>query len=325
MFSCPICGNKDMVASDIQVSMTDIIKEWEAILKDKFPLSVRDHYAKYGDRPIVLHKCGQCEFGQFHPIISGTAGFYDAIVETDYYNDDKWEFKMAANEIMKYGSTRVLDVGAGSGIFLEYLRSQNNTLDLNGFELSEALTKKLKENGFGTIAANGENIKYPEADFERFDVICMLQVLEHVDDPSEFVDRFLPYLADDGLLIITTPNAAGPIKSFPKALTEVPPHHTTRWTDRTFAALLDAKKLTMKSVLLEPLPEYLFNSYLPIVWQDSPWPAKIFDPIAKSRGLNDLNERVSFAASQMREAGIKWLEDIPGHTIFVSAVLQRNN
>ncbi len=41
---------------------------------------------------------------------------------------------------------------------------------------------------------------------ERFDVICMGFVLEHVDDPRAILRRFRSLLAPDGRLVVTVPN-----------------------------------------------------------------------------------------------------------------------
>src|SRR5208283_4626807 len=42
----------------------------------------------------------------------------------------------------------------------------------------------------------------------RFDVVYASEVIEHVPDPQAFVTLLSRWLADDGVLILTTPNAA---------------------------------------------------------------------------------------------------------------------
>ena len=41
----------------------------------------------------------------------------------------------------------------------------------------------------------------------QFDTILMLDVIEHVDNPIEFLKSYEPFLAKDGKIIITTPNS----------------------------------------------------------------------------------------------------------------------
>lgn len=316
MSTCPICKHGIMQPSDISVRLPDVLKQWQQAIPEPLKPEVWADYRSIENEQITLYQCDACGFGQFHPIAAGTAHFYQAIAAVDYYNSDKWEFDAAATVIEKAGARSILDVGCGSGLFLDYLKKRLSGASLSGYELNEELLVDLARRGYGTLPAD-----FSAADGQplQFDAICMMQVLEHVANPVDFVETFLPLLQPGGVLVITTPNAEGPIKAFPDALTEVPPHHTTRWTERAFRALLKAQGLDVSGVQLEPLPDYLWDSYLPVVWDQPIWPTLIFDPLARSRGLEDVNQRSGFAAAAMRSAGIRWLENVPGHTILVSA------
>jgi len=317
--ACPICNSGVMQSSDISVRLPDVLEQWQAAIPERLKPEVWADYQSIGEAPVTLYQCDACGFGQFQPIAAGTANFYQAIAAVDYYNNDKWEFDAAATEIEKAGAMSVLDVGCGSGLFLDYLRKRIPGASLSGYELNEELLVDLARRGYGTLPVDPADFVAEDGASMQFDAICMMQVLEHVADPVLFIETFLPLLRPAGLLVITTPNAEGPIKAFPHALTEVPPHHTTRWTERAFRALLESHGLDVSRVLLEPLPDYLWDSYLPVVWDEPIWPSLIFDPLARERGLDDINQRAGFAAAAMRAAGIRWIENVPGHTILVSA------
>jgi len=317
--TCPICLQGMMQQTEISVTMPEVLRKWEAANGQALKNDVWADYESASDRDVILHRCDLCGFGQFHPILAGTSRFYQAIAEVDYYNRDKWEFEVAATEIEKAGAHSVLDVGSGSGLFLDFLRERLPATALSAYELNKQLLKQLASRGYNTLPVDAALFSSAESAPLRFDAICMLQVLEHVADPNAFLDTFLPLLKPGGLLIITTPNAEGPIRAFPLALTEVPPHHTTRWTEHSFRALFATRGLEFGRLFLEPLPDYLWDSYLPVMWDEPIWPALIFDPLARARGLTDLGERAGFAADAMRAAGISRLQDVPGHTIFVSA------
>lgn len=319
MSTCPICNSATMEPSDVSVRLPDVLNQWQAVLPKKLKPEVWDDYRSVQDCNVTLHQCNACGFGQFLPITAGTANFYQAIAAVDYYNNDKWEFDAAATEIEKTGAKSVLDVGCGSGLFLDYLKKRLPGTSLSGYELNEELLVDIARKGYGTLPVDSADFANADGAPLLYDAICMMQVLEHVADPVVFVETFLPLLRPGGVLVITTPNAEGPIKAFPRALTEVPPHHTTRWTERAFRALLETHGLDISTIRLEPLPDYLWDSYLPVVWDDPIWPALIFDPLARSRGLQGVNERSGFAAAAMRAAGIRWLENVAGHTILVSA------
>lgn len=325
MKTCPICRRAELLPNGQTISMPHVLRRWEEAMGHSFSSEVWDDYRNVGEAPVSLMTCAECGFGQFEPVLPGTENFYRDISAVDYYNEEKWEFRRAGSDIAACRAQRVLDVGCGSGIFLKYLRRENPSIELFGFDLNEELVDSLAREGFGVLPSNPARFSDAMAGQPLFDVVTMLQVLEHVADPIEFVQTFLPLLRPGGLLIITTPNFSGPIKSFPDALTEIPPHHTTRWTEKAFRYLVSGQNLRFRSVSLEPLPFYLWDSYLPELWEAGIWPARIFDPIAQGRGLNAIGARAGMAADEMKRMGIRWIEGVPGHTIYVSAVKERGS
>lgn len=302
--------------------MPDVLHRWEAALHHTLPESVWEDYRGLGNQPIVLSECSECGFGRFEPVVPGTEKFYEAISAADYYNADKWEFHNAAADLRTLGAKRILDVGCGSGIFLDFLRQRIPDADLFGYDLNKELLERLASRGYGTLPSNPDLFEDAKTGKALFDAITMLQVLEHAGDPIAFLKTFLRLLRPGGMLIVTTPNSAGPIRRFPDALTEVPPHHLTRWTEKSFRASLPAHGLGVRSVKFEPLPDYLWDSYLPELWDEPIWPARIFDPLARQRGLVTVGERSAMAAQAMKRAGIRCLYGVPGHTIYVDARLE---
>lgn len=101
-----------------------------------------------------------------------------------------------------------LEVGAGHGIFCsEAMReggfSRYDIVDIS--ETSLALTKKMTAEFIDT-----HEIRFIHADFlqfeseERYDVISISEVLEHVETPQEFLDKSRKLMKDDGRLYLTT-------------------------------------------------------------------------------------------------------------------------
>lgn len=301
------------------MSLLDTLRRWEETIGQPFPEKVWSDYQQYQHQPLDLKECAACGFGRFEPVVSGSSEYYACISAVDYYNEEKWEFGAALHQLQLAGAKRILDVGCGSGIFLDYLQRQMSDTQLYGSDLNTELLTSLAARGFSTLHGDLDQIKERSGEVAPFDAICMLQVLEHASDPIDMLQTFLGFLRPGGLLIVTTPDAAGPIKSFPDALTETPPHHVTRWTEATFEALFKRLKLKLWSVQNEPLPDYLWDSYLPVMWDEPIWPAEVFDPLAKSLGMVTVGERSGFAAQAMKEVGIRRLYGVPGHTIFVAA------
>jgi 2-polyprenyl-3-methyl-5-hydroxy-6-metoxy-1,4-benzoquinol methylase len=320
---CPICYKSAFSSSGLAINLPDTLHRWEKVIGHKFPEKVWDTYQQYQHQPLELKKCAECGFGRFEPVVSGSPEFYECISATDYYNSEKWEFGSALDELQATGAKRILDVGCGSGIFLDYLKPRIPGAELFGYDLNAEILAGLTKRGLGILAGDLGQIEKLSGDLAPFDAICMLQVLEHAGDPVALLQTFMGLLRPGGLLIITTPDAAGPIKKFPDALTEIPPHHVTHWTEATFRALLQNHNLKMRVVRFEPLPDYLWEAYLPAMWDEPIWPAQIFDPLARRRGMISVGERSGFAAKTMKEIGIRWLHGVPGHTILIAATLER--
>jgi 2-polyprenyl-3-methyl-5-hydroxy-6-metoxy-1,4-benzoquinol methylase len=321
---CPICKLGDLKPTELAVTIPSALHRWEEVLGQPLPEKVWDEYQEFGDQAIRLCKCTKCDFGRFEPTVEGTANFYESISATDYYNTDKWEFSCAIKDLRSAGVKRVLDVGCGSGIFLEQLKKSMPDAELFGFDLSGKFHEKLKKRGFGLLSNNSDHLDHTISEYGLFDAITIFQVLEHVSDPVTFLKKYLRFLRPGGKLIITTPDAGGPISKFPGALTEIPPHHLTQWNENTFDAFLPSQGLSICIVRYEPLPDYLWQSYLPQMWDDPIWPAQIFDPIALQRGLVTVGERVTLAIQAMKSSGIKSLHGVPGHTIYVTAQMEDN-
>jgi len=317
--TCPICELGELELTELEISLPAVLKRWEAVLHQPFSPEVWKEYGAVGEQRLRLAECTACGFGRFDPVVTGTAGFYEAISATDYYNADKWEFGCAVDDLRRAKAGRILDVGCGSGLFLEHLRSCIPGAEFCGYDLNAELLAQLAERGFGVLPSDPCQFAEALAGQPLFDAVCLLQVLEHAANPVQFLKTFIALLKPGGLLIVTTPNAAGPIRCFTDALTEVPPHHVTRWTQQAYEVLLPRLGTTIRAFQTEPLPDYLWDSYLPAMWNDPIWPVQIFDPIARSRGLKTVGERAGFAAQAMRNAGIRWLHGVQGHTIYVCA------
>ncbi|MDY0780480.1 class I SAM-dependent methyltransferase [Tenacibaculum sp. IB213877] len=98
----------------------------------------------------------------------------------------------------KTESKSLLDIGSGTGDFL--ITCKNNGWQVKGVEPNEkarniSLTKNL------VINSSLEEIKH-----EKFDVITLWHVLEHVPNLIEYITKIKSLLKDDGVLIIAVPN-----------------------------------------------------------------------------------------------------------------------
>jgi 2-polyprenyl-3-methyl-5-hydroxy-6-metoxy-1,4-benzoquinol methylase len=326
MAACPVCENDAFAPTEQTVDVAEVLLRWEKAVDIRFPRAVHQSYRSSTSGPAVLHRCAVCGFGRFEPANEGTRAFYDAIEEvSNYYVDGKWEFEQAIRDLRNFRARSVLDVGCGSGHFLRLLRKSEPRMQLAGQDLSSKQLKRVRAEGFETVLGMPRPSLRAARDIEPFDAICVLQTLEHVAEPLAFLRSVLRLLRPGGVMIISTPNAAGPIRHFPDAITEVPPHHLTQWTEAAFRAALPRLGLRLEITRYEPLPDYLWDSYLPAQWGEGIWPALLFDPIALAEGYETVASRAGLAVQRLRALGIKRLHGVTSHTIYVLARLEQAN
>ncbi len=104
-------------------------------------------------------------------------------------------------EVSGKGSGHILDVGAGTGHFLNTM--QELGWQTTGVEPSEKAIAYAKKQFNLTLLPTDQLKSLPEA---SFDVITLWHVLEHVHDLNEYVSTLQRLLTPDGTLFIAVPN-----------------------------------------------------------------------------------------------------------------------
>lgn len=124
---------------------------------------------------------------------------------------------------------RVMDAGCGEGWGTQRLAADAATVlgvDYSAVAVAACRSKWRKPNlQFDRV----DLTESPAAD-ERFDVVINFQVLEHIEDPQPFLRGLRARVADDGMLMLTTPNI---LMSFSEN-----PYHVREYTAEQLRALL---------------------------------------------------------------------------------------
>jgi 2-polyprenyl-3-methyl-5-hydroxy-6-metoxy-1,4-benzoquinol methylase len=144
---------------------------------------------------------------------------------------------------------RLLDIGCGAGGLMRLLAPRFEVIGVDSSPLARAAAHKsgLKVRD-GTLP---DRLPFPETSDDRFDVVVMSEVLEHVEADRASVEAAVSLLAPSGLLVCTAP-------AHPWMWSEhdVLNHHVRRYTRRAFAALFDG--LPLSQLVLSPANTVMF-------------------------------------------------------------------
>ena len=99
----------------------------------------------------------------------------------------KQEFKIISDLIEK--NTRVLDVGCGDGILMEYLK-YNKEIDIRGIEISKDNVQKCLSKGLTVIEGDAEKdlLQFPDS---SFDFVILSQTLQAFLNPEIVIKELL--------------------------------------------------------------------------------------------------------------------------------------
>ena len=104
---------------------------------------------------------------------------------------------------------RLLEIGCGPGYFLKAARERGAVV--TGVELDRAQANYARENyGLNVVDKSIADAGLPQG---SFDMICLFQVLEHIDAPVEFLSDLRRWLAPGGYLVVEVPNLQNPLVS----------------------------------------------------------------------------------------------------------------
>ena len=132
---------------------------------------------------------------------------------------------------------RLLDVGCAAGYFM--LAAKNRRWNVQGVEISEhAAAFARKEFGLDVTVAEFSSF---EPEHEAYDLVTLLDVIEHLPDPAGGLRRAHAALKPGGFLFLATPNFASlsaRVLGAHWGLLE-PDHHFYYFTPRTLDELLN--------------------------------------------------------------------------------------
>ena len=110
---------------------------------------------------------------------------------------------------------RYLDIGCGGGIFAESAARLPRTARVLAIDPSTEVVDVAKQHARsdpqlmepGRLVYENKSIEdlaAPTSPDEQFDVVSLFEVIEHIDKPSDFLQKCLPFVRPGGWLVLST-------------------------------------------------------------------------------------------------------------------------
>jgi 2-polyprenyl-3-methyl-5-hydroxy-6-metoxy-1,4-benzoquinol methylase len=151
---------------------------------------------------------------------------------------------------------RLLDIGTGLGTFVE--EAGKAGFDAQGLDLCEPLVKKARARGLNVQCKPAEELSSEE----KFDVVTMMDIIEHVPEPLLLLASARRVLKPGGELVVYTPNHRGAVVVLAKCLNAMGAgfaireifggNHVGFFDDRTLPAALRKSGFEIRAMRLFP-------------------------------------------------------------------------
>jgi SAM-dependent methyltransferase len=224
---CLLCGSSDYTKVS-SLTSGELQKAWAA-LEIHFSEAAWKVIEK--NKTVLLWRCLNCNFEFCDPNLAGKPVFYEELQaqSRNYYPDSSAEFSRALNFALENDVQEILDVGCGSGAFLNLAKSAG--LSTFGIELNPKaaeLARKAGHRVFDTLVSDLiQQERHPQSD-----MVTAWQVLEHVPDPLDFLNDCSQLVKPNGFIGVAVPSEEGIYRLCRYDPHLWPPHHISRWRVR---------------------------------------------------------------------------------------------
>lgn len=211
------------------------------VLQEKYPdrfLDLVSHIENlWGQNTCEVVQCDKCSFCYSNPYIAGDERFYSLAYVRSGYPTWKWEFQQTYDVLNKSvrSGAKLLEIGAGDGAFVR--RIAENILPKENIlctEFSEYGRRQIEKFGVKCLSEDVRNLSNAELE-GSIDVVCMFQVLEHMDKLEALFKKLNWLIKKGGSLFIAVPNQSRiEFNELNGALLDMPPNHIGRWNKKCF-------------------------------------------------------------------------------------------
>ncbi|MEM7617580.1 MAG: bifunctional 2-polyprenyl-6-hydroxyphenol methylase/3-demethylubiquinol 3-O-methyltransferase UbiG [Pseudomonadota bacterium] len=167
-----------------------------------------------------LHKFNPCRINYIKEIVTKS---HKKLLNIDNNPD------LSFDADKPFAGLKILDIGCGGGLLAEPMAKLGaDVTAIDALEKNIKIAKIHAEQSqleINYLAMTVEELLAETANEDKYDVILTMEIVEHVNNPAEFIDNCSKLLADNGHLFIATLNRT--IKSYVLAI--IGAEYVMRW------------------------------------------------------------------------------------------------
>lgn len=223
-------------------------------------LAVNAQEPRYVVNDCQIMQCRVCGLGRSRPRSFDPAAYYTE----DYFKggrDDGYadyeqsapvlqrEFRGIADELATMfpdRTSRLLEVGCAYGFFL---REAAAKFEVTGIEIAEVAVEACKQAGLARVYCGTlDSVALDE--LGQFDIIVMLDVIEHLENPQCDMARLARMLRPGGVIVLSTGDFSAPVARLMQRRWRLmtPPQHLSFFTPKSIAGLARQNGLAVESL-----------------------------------------------------------------------------
>jgi SAM-dependent methyltransferase len=198
----------------------------------------------YPEKRIV--RCGGCGFtfadAEVNPVDHYNESYFQGDVYPDYERDrpslqKNFERRLRYLRQLLPRGRRIFEIGSAYGYFIELAQQEYAA---SGIEISAAAAKFARER-VGVDVSAGDFLKQPDPPKGDVGLICMWDVIEHLERPDLFIEKAARWLRRDGLIAVTTGDIASWLARWqgPRWRMICPPTHLQYFDASTLGRLFE--------------------------------------------------------------------------------------
>ena len=138
------------------------------------------------------------------PYIEKSGGLYRFKRKLTY----AFAFRLLNQFLDRQKSLQILEIGTGSGFFLDFASESFPNSQFTGLEYDERLLQETKQRAPKANLHQG-NAESFALGLNQYDLIVSFQVIEHLYNPGAMLNNVKAHLKPGGIFLVTTPNLSG--------------------------------------------------------------------------------------------------------------------